>query len=193
MKNQTFTKYIIALSAPLILTACNMGNMSTVKGKAGNIDFKKSQIIVNGKGIADNLTNFVVLVRLLNSDYTPVVGFTPSYSIVAGLGVNPSSCSVSDATGTSVCLLTTNQAGIRTMKVANVPLTSLQADVEFDPVAIGGKSPLAIVAASSQKGTGAGGWKIEASITDGSGQVNNTGAGGWKIQTSLQGAMATTH
>lgn len=94
-------------------------------------DFKKSEIISNGPGIADGQSELLVVIQLMNSDGSIVKLFRPTYEIVSGTGVTASACTTSNNNGVSTCVLKSAQAGTKRISVTNIEIP-LQADVVFN-------------------------------------------------------------
>lgn len=154
----------------------------------GTTDFLKSEIITNGTGVADGVSAFTVLVRLMNSDGSIVSGFRPTYSITSGSGVITAPCSVSDNTGTAVCLLKANTPGAKRILVDNLPL-KLEKDLSFIAPLLSGKSIVGAAPGSQQHATG-GGYKMQSTV--GAPVIGSTvsGSGVWKMTSSVQGVIA---
>ena len=138
-----------------LLASCGnvSSNVSYDYTRTTAVDFKNSQIISNGPQAADGATNLLVVISLLNSNNTPVVGFTPTYEIVSGLGVTASPCTSSNSNGVSTCILRSAQTGIKRLRVTNVTTIALSADVTFSAPS-GVKSRFDMSLASSGKMSG---------------------------------------
>jgi|GEM_PF-6610812 len=123
-------------------------------------DFKKSQIISNGPQVADGSSSLLVVISLLNSDGTPVIGFTPVYQILSGGGVTSLPCTSSNANGVSTCILKSTQAGTKLLSVTNITI-SLQASLVFTSPSAGQSH---IELASSSKSQTQGSYTLTAAV-----------------------------
>jgi hypothetical protein len=177
----------------LLISITGCGKISgSIKSLAPNgiNDFLKSQILVNGPGVADGTTALVVLLRLMNSNNTIVVGFQPDYRVLSGTGLSPAACSISDNTGTSVCLLRSTMPGVKRIKIGNIDTLSLEKDVTFNPKPI--SKNIFTLASGGGKGTGIGaasGYQVQASITHLK-TSNKTTVGGYTIYSGFQPAVS---
>ncbi len=116
----------------LSLTACGKiskeltGNLNSIN----NSDFQRTTIISYGPVKADGTSQMLVIIRLMNSDGSVVTPYQPTYSITPSTGVTTQDCTTSDSNGVSTCILTSSQAGTKTLSITNISAT-IQAQVTF--------------------------------------------------------------
>lgn len=137
----------------LLLTSCGKlsGQIEAVFTRPKVQDFKKSEIIQNGPGIADGQSALTVAISLMNSDGSVVPQFKPTYDIVSGTGVLPAACTTSNNNGISTCLLKATQAGVKKLSVTNIQIP-LEADLIFTNPQF--KPIFGFVAADKKQSTG---------------------------------------
>ncbi|RYZ76111.1 MAG: hypothetical protein EOP05_06015 [Proteobacteria bacterium] len=116
-------------------------------------DFKNSRINSTGPRVANGSLSLVFNVVLLNSDNSPVEGFTPEYTVIIGTGVTPFPCSPTDAQGVATCSMKSVKAGAKRISITNVDIT-LQTDLMFTLPATG-DSQFSVTAASAVLRSGA--------------------------------------
>jgi hypothetical protein len=179
----------------LIATTTMLG-CGKVSGAIGHLDgsptalqndFKNSSIVTTGHGVANGTTAYPVILHLINSNASPVIGYVPTYSVTPSASVSRNACTPSDSTGTSVCTFTCGVSGSETFLVTNISTFTLQANIVFDPFSH--TNTLALISGSQQSATG-GGYKMMSSI----GHLNTLSpstAGGWLTHTTSQSSMAS--
>ncbi len=132
IQNQATALVLFLAAFSLSLTACGKiskeltGNLNSIN----NSDFQKSTIISYGPVIADGTSQMLVIIRLVNSDGSVVTPYQPTYSITPSTGVTTQDCTTSDINGVSTCILTSSQAGTKTLSLTNISAT-IQAQVTF--------------------------------------------------------------
>lgn len=189
----TTQRFLLVFVASLFLTplfGCNVNNQ--IKGRYGSgstgNDFGKSEIVVNGTGIADGSTPLYVLVRLVNSDGSVIAGFRPEYQILSGSGVITAPCTLSDVNGVAVCALKANLPGMKSMKVTNLGVTlGLQSSFEF--IAVAAKGSVAGLSSSGSAQQVASGYLVHASVSGWTSSIYQETGSGYKVYTSLQGSI----
>lgn len=150
-------------------------------------DFLKTEIISNGPGTADGISELIVVVQLKNSDLSVVSGYKPTYEITAGGGVITSECTESLTNGLSYCVLRATQSGVKRLRLTNARI-GLEKDVIFDPKQ-GGLDVQGIIAGSLQKGTTASGYQIESSTGGLVNEIQTSTSDGYIMYSTVQGAL----
>ncbi|MCM2280954.1 MAG: hypothetical protein NDI61_03810 [Bdellovibrionaceae bacterium] len=165
-------------------------NMSIrrIGGNHSTPDFLKSEILINGTGIADGVTQLVMLVRLLNSDGSVVVGHRPAYQVASGLALADTPCSISDQNGISVCLLTASLPGIRTLRIVNLGQARVESGVTFIPPGL--TPPARGFVASANTGTTASGHQVRSSVGVYHTGIRYRSPQGYTVYSSVQGELA---
>lgn len=185
-RGRAFIFFILSLS----LFGCGINN--EIKGHIGigssGNDFGRSEIIVNGSGIADGQTPLYILIRLVNSDGRVVANYRPDYQILSGAGVTGAPCTISDSNGVSVCAMRANSAGTKTMRVTNMgSAVSLQKN--FDFLAAAGRNSVVGFSSSGAKQELASGYLVHASVSGLTSSIFEVTGGGYKVYSNLQGKM----
>lgn len=163
-----------------LVTLGALGCNNKITGKIGLSsfapDFKKSQIISNSPGIADGVSNVVLVVQLINSDNSIVVGFTPTLALTNSLGVNSSACTASNSNGVSTCVLRSSVAETVQVSVSNVQSIMLKTNVVFAAPTVS-PTQTSTVPSVAYNSTSASGHSISATIGGQSPLVNTSGNG----------------
>lgn len=173
----------------LNLVACGQitASISAKNPSSLENDFVKSEVISNGPGIADGRSELILVVRLVNSDGSPVYGFRPTYEIVSGTGIIPSDCTLSDNTGTSVCVLRATVAGLKRLSVNNIKI-ELMRDIDF--LAPSGKGHTSgLVVSAIPNNASSSGHVLQAAIEPTMADQPKISTSGWKMSVSVQGAI----
>lgn len=155
----TVLKQLMPVCVSLAFTACGSVNVEISHFLRGTNDFKKSEILTNGPKIADGQSELLVIVHLVNSDGTEVSGHKPTYKVVSGTGLSPSTCTTSNYNGISICLIKSVHPGTKKISVDNIN-TQLEAELLFTAPAA--KPILGLI--SSAKNQTQGTYSLSASI-----------------------------
>jgi hypothetical protein len=163
-----------------------MDGKITKIGGDGAPDFLKSEILVNGPGLADGISELVVIVRLLNANGTVVAGYRPLYQIVSGPSITASvACSLSDGNGIAVCLLRATTPGVRTLRITNVAKALVEGNVSFVAPGPKKKSTGGFVASASS-GTTTSGHQIHSSTGNFHSGIRHKTPEGYTVSSSVQ-------
>ena len=177
---------VFTLSA-VYLAGCSVDGSMT--GDAGSgADFLKSEIITNGKGVADGSTDFVVLVRLLTSRSKAVKDFRPEYNVSPLVGVAAATCTLSDVNGVSVCLVKSSVAGIKSFAVTNINL-DLAKDIEF--LAANTSRIKGLASGANKDVLTNGAFVVNSAAGSMSAPVKQTTGGGYEVYSSVQGVLSS--
>ncbi|MGE0632525.1 MAG: hypothetical protein AB7O96_08965 [Pseudobdellovibrionaceae bacterium] len=150
-------------------------------------DFLKSEILATGPGIADGVSELVVVVRLMNENLSVIKGFRPNYDIVSGDGVIKTNCTESDQNGVAVCVLKSTIPGKKMFKVVNIEKVVLSKEFQFDPKPAG--EAFGFVAGGKTI-TSSSGWKVQAAVGQELSNIkasSNADGSGWKMFGTIQG------
>jgi hypothetical protein len=121
----------LALSGALMGCSAN-NNLSGSYGDAPPVsgDFLNSTMnVTTDFVVADGIASVVVVIYLKNKSNQPVRSYQPKYS-VAGSGIVPIPCTLSNEEGISVCLVKSTEVGQRTFRVTNIAI-NLTSPINF--------------------------------------------------------------
>jgi hypothetical protein len=182
---------VFLLTAFLALSACGKikGTIQNLHGDANTNDFLKTEIISGTHGIADGTTEMLIAIHLKNSDSTSVRDYQPTYSVTSGTGVTAGNCSTSDSNGIAACVLRSNQAGTKTIRLTNARV-GLEKSLVFDPSLRSGRV-LELAAAGKQSMTTTAGHKMELTVGQAAKGLEAKTASGYRILFSAQGAFSS--
>lgn len=181
---------VMAIAFVILLNGCGGLSISISRIEPKGVpDFLKSEILVNGYGLADGVSGLLVVVRLLNSDGSPVPGHFPQYQVAAGLTLASSStCSVSDNNGVAICLLRATLPGTRTIRMSNLGKAHVEAGVTFTPPAP--RRSVGNFVASATRSTTSQGHTVHTAVGGYHSGIRFRSSEGYTVYSSVQGALS---
>lgn len=153
-----------------------------VTGIDATVDATQSSIEASGGPVvADGVATATVTVTFLDVAGLPVPGVTPQISATPATGVSIAACPPSDATGVSVCTLSSTVAETKTVNLA-YPIQKVGNTVVFDP------GPAARLCFITQPGGGQAGvaWSQQPSVHVGDANCNLINSATNSVSMSLQ-------
>jgi len=175
----------------IFISSCGKisGGITQSRPKIASNDFLMTEIVTNSPGIANGVSDLIVLIHIKNSDGAPVANYRPEFSITSGVGLTSGSCTLSSSQGVAVCILRATQPGVRTLQLTNARV-GLSTQIRFD-LPSGGKQVIGLASAGQQRGTTASGYQVEASAGHLTDRITVKTARGYTGYLSIQGTVVS--